>query len=130
MKRAAVPAVWARVVGPEIAASSHAESLREGRLFVRVTDSATLQHLSFLRHRLVEALNRQLGANLVREIYLTIGTPPPAPPATPERAVPPAPRPLSPEDEAWVETTASPLRDHPAGPIIRRILQRVLAEPR
>lgn len=129
MRRAAIPALWVKVVEPEVAACSRAESLKEGRLFVRVADSATLQHLSFVRHRLTEVLNRQLGAKLVREIYLTIGVVPPPPPEAPERPTPP-PRSLSHEEEAWVETTASPLHNHPAEPVVRRILRRILVEPR
>jgi hypothetical protein len=59
---------WAEVVGEELARRSEPESLENGVLTVRVTDPAWGKTLLKLQGRIVPALNRAVGAGLVRRI--------------------------------------------------------------
>lgn len=63
---------WAEVVGPAVAAQAHATSIRDGVLFVDVTSNVWMQELGLLRTSIIERLNAQLGAPLVRKVVLSI----------------------------------------------------------
>jgi hypothetical protein len=59
---------WAEVVGEEIARRSEPEALEGGVLTVRVTDPAWGKTILNLQGRIVPALNRAVGMDLVRRI--------------------------------------------------------------
>jgi predicted nucleic acid-binding Zn ribbon protein len=61
-------AYWDRVVGPQAAAASEAESVREGTLFVRTRSSVWSHELTFLQSHIVAELNRRVGRPVIREI--------------------------------------------------------------
>ena len=50
---------WNRLVGPELAAHSSALRLRRGILWVSVSGSVWMQHIQFLKPRILEALRRE-----------------------------------------------------------------------
>lgn len=65
---------WAEIVGERVATRAWPDGLRNGVLFVRVSTSAWLQELSFLREALVQGANREVGhPPMVREIRLHLG---------------------------------------------------------
>jgi len=64
--------VWAEVVGPMIAAQSHAVEIRAGVLFVHVTSNVWMQELGVLREDIAARLNARLGAPYVRKIVLSL----------------------------------------------------------
>jgi hypothetical protein len=64
---------WETIVGPRVAARAWPDGLKNGVLFVRVTNSAWLQELGFLREPLARAANQAIGAPLVREVHLHLG---------------------------------------------------------
>ncbi|UCE02331.1 MAG: DUF721 domain-containing protein [Candidatus Latescibacterota bacterium] len=77
--------VWDEVVGATIAAHAHAVAIREGVLFVEVESSVWTQELGLLREQIVEQLNANLGAKIVRRIVLTLERGPSETDASPHR---------------------------------------------
>jgi hypothetical protein len=68
VRDAQVVHAWSRAVGPELAHLSEARRFTGGVLFVDVSDSETAMHLAMQRRRFMEALNRELGKQTVRDI--------------------------------------------------------------
>ena len=62
---------WPDVVGDELSRRSEPEALRDGVLTVRVTDPAWGKMIYGLQGRIVPAINRKLGARLVKRINFT-----------------------------------------------------------
>jgi predicted nucleic acid-binding Zn ribbon protein len=65
--------LWPDVVGPKVAARARAVSFRDGILTVSVESAAWMSELTYLRHRLVQELNRRLEGQVVREIRIQLG---------------------------------------------------------
>src|SRR5438552_2577851 len=61
-------AYWERVVGPQAAAASEAESVRDGVLFVRTKSSVWSHELTFLKSRIISELNRRIGGPIIKEV--------------------------------------------------------------
>jgi predicted nucleic acid-binding Zn ribbon protein len=59
---------WRELVGPEIASQSEAIELRRGTLWVEVGSSVWMQHVLFLKPRLLEALRRDFPGVAVNDI--------------------------------------------------------------
>jgi predicted nucleic acid-binding Zn ribbon protein len=80
-------AYWERVAGPQAAAATEAEAVRDGVLFVRTKSSVWSHELTFLKSQLLLQLNRLLGGPIVHDIvYRAQGLtrlPEPADPDTP-----------------------------------------------
>ncbi|NLG08048.1 MAG: DUF721 domain-containing protein [Deinococcales bacterium] len=92
LKRAEAVLLWPRVVGPEVARFSSARALRDGILYVDVTDSETAMHLSLQRSRFLAVYQGEYGTG-VREIRFQVGRvgrddEEPEPPAEPARPDP------------------------------------------
>jgi len=64
---------WERVVGPEIAAHATALRLQRGVLWVAVSGSAWMQHIGFLKPRILEALRREFPAVAIRDVRCVPG---------------------------------------------------------
>jgi predicted nucleic acid-binding Zn ribbon protein len=63
---------WSTVVGKEIAERSNARRFERGVLYVEVANSSWVQELSFLRPRIVRALNREIGRDAVTDIRFNL----------------------------------------------------------
>lgn len=59
---------WAEIVGPKIAEVSSAERIRDGKLWVAVSHPAWRNELTFMKRELIEKVNRELGAEIVKDI--------------------------------------------------------------
>ena len=68
-----IVAVWPDIVGAEIAQRARPGLLRDGILFVKVTSSAWVQELEFMKDEFVERLNEMMGEDLVCEIRFEVG---------------------------------------------------------
>lgn len=67
-------ALWATVVGPQVAARTQADSLHDGVLRVLVVGSAWIQELSLMRGQLLERYRQALGDSCaVRELQFRLG---------------------------------------------------------
>lgn len=62
--------LWPEVVGERVASRTRAISFREGTLVVEVASAAWMQELGYLKRRLIDDLNRQLGEDAIREVRL------------------------------------------------------------
>jgi len=71
--------VWADVVGPLLASKAEPVRIEEGKLFVRVANSAWMQELQYLKDDIRGRLNHRLGASVVRGLYLVLGAGKPRP---------------------------------------------------
>ena len=61
-------AYWERAVGPQAAAASEADSVRDGVLIVRTKSSVWSHELALHKTRILQNLNRMLGGPIIREI--------------------------------------------------------------
>src|SRR5579862_9460142 len=61
-------AYWSRVVGPQAAAASEPEIVRDGVLFVRTRSSVRSHELNLLKFHIVSELNRHIGRQVIKEI--------------------------------------------------------------
>lgn len=59
---------WAQVVGPQAAAATEPESIRDGVLFVRTKSSVWSHELTFLKSHILAELNRRIGRPAIKEI--------------------------------------------------------------
>jgi predicted nucleic acid-binding Zn ribbon protein len=59
---------WAEIVGPDLAAHTQPEALREGELIVAADSTAWATQLRLLAAQLVQRLNTELGAGTVRRV--------------------------------------------------------------
>ncbi|BDV41769.1 hypothetical protein GURASL_06920 [Geotalea uraniireducens] len=118
--------VWESVVGEQIATKARPVKFRDGTLTVAVYNAPWMQQLNFLKGKIVQALNRALGEELVREIYLRAGTLPPAIAAEHGRTAAPR-RPLSAEETAWVGTMIDTIDDRELAQALGSLLERHLA---
>ena len=61
-------AYWERVVGPQAAAATEPETVRDGVLFVRTKSSVWSHELTFLKSHILAELNRRIGRPVIKEI--------------------------------------------------------------
>jgi predicted nucleic acid-binding Zn ribbon protein len=61
-------AYWPEVVGPQAAAATEAEYVKDGILFVRTKSSVWSHELTFLKSHILVELNRRMGRPLIKEI--------------------------------------------------------------
>ncbi len=61
-------AVWAEVVGPEMAARAQPTRVHEGVLYVSARDPAWAQTFDLMRVELLERLNARLGGRIITEL--------------------------------------------------------------
>ncbi len=61
-------AYWAGAVGPQAAAATEAETVRDGILFVRTKSSVWSHELTFLKPHILAELNRRIGRPIIKEI--------------------------------------------------------------
>jgi hypothetical protein len=65
--------IWDEVVGPQIAARTRPERIRDGVLEVCVDQPTWMQQLQLLKPQILAKLNARLGDAPLREIYLKRG---------------------------------------------------------
>jgi predicted nucleic acid-binding Zn ribbon protein len=65
--------VWREVVGDLLASKAEPVRIEDGKLFVRVANSAWMQELQFLTDDIRRRLNHRLGAPIVRQLFLILG---------------------------------------------------------
>ena len=111
---------WDRTVGPQIAAQARPSAMRDGVLTVMVASAPWMQQLTFLKGEIRERLNQQLGAELIRDIYLRAGKPSRQSPPNPLPEIPD--RPLTTADLAAIANTVAGISD----PDLQAACQRLL----
>lgn len=69
----AIRKLWLKAVGPQIAAQTQPDSLRNGTLFVKTVSSVWVQQLHFMREEILNQLNKLSGKKLIKEIRFVVG---------------------------------------------------------
>ena len=117
----AVWTVWDDTVGPAIARNARPEKLRNGTLFVRVRAPAWMQQLHYMKDIMLEKLNRELGREVITNIFFVVGE---------VTAEPPREDPTDPVEPAAVDTTRLPEQalDGIDDPELRDSLRRLLLD--
>lgn len=68
-----VRAVWEQTVPPRLREQCRLVDLKRRELWVEAGSSALVQELHFLRPRILAALDRALGAGVVKEVRFQVG---------------------------------------------------------
>lgn len=114
--------VWEVAVGPQIASKAKPSGFRDGVLTVLVASPPWMQQLNFMKRDMAEQLNRALGKEMVREIYLKSGRQSGAEPRADQPR--PARRKLTEAEKARIEATVGAISD----PELRRAFARLMEE--
>jgi len=59
---------WTQIVGEQISKVAIAETIRDGKLFVKVAHSTWRNELMFLKHDLIVRINKRMNQNIVKDI--------------------------------------------------------------
>ena len=115
--------IWDKAVGPVVARNAQPESIRGRVLFVRVSTSAWMQQLQFIKERIIEKLNQSLGKTLVKSISFRLGTiPSQSPNESDKKSEPPPPQELDPECIETIEKTVSSLKDDETKDLVKNLM--------
>jgi len=60
--------LWPEVAGQKIAAVTKARDVRDGRLYVEVSNSAWRNELYYLKAQIIEELNKKVGTKIIHDI--------------------------------------------------------------
>jgi hypothetical protein len=66
--------VWNEVVGKPVARNAQPEKIRNGTLFVKVSSPVWMQQLQFMKDLIAEKLNQRLRADVVKNIFFSVGS--------------------------------------------------------
>ncbi len=61
---------WAEIMGPSIAKHTTAINLKEGKLYLRLDNSALRSELQFMQSQVVEKINDFYKRDLVKSVHL------------------------------------------------------------
>jgi len=109
LREAVIWRVWDRAVGEQIASKARPAAFREGVLTVVVSSAPWMQQLGFFKRQMIEAVNRDLGEELVRDIYLKAGSVS-APTESPQ-PVKPSRRELTSQERERIQQDAATIAD-------------------
>lgn len=60
---------WDRVLGPSIVKYTNGKYIKNRVLYVSLTSSVLKQELSYSRQQLVDSLNKEVGEEVIKDIY-------------------------------------------------------------
>ena len=109
LREADIWRIWPDVVGAALASRARPVRIINGTLTVAVSSAPWMQELRFMTAMMKEKLNISLGAEVVKEIVLKAGRVDQSPVEVPDVEVPPVP--LTPQQQALIESEAAPIAD-------------------
>ena len=112
---------WPSLVGPQISHRAQPRDLRAGTLTVVVDNSPWLQELTLRERELLSCLQGRYGAESIRALHFTLGTPARGPELRDHRTSH-GDDTLTPEEEAWVARATSSVGDPALAETVRRLL--------
>ena len=112
---------WPSLVGPQISHRARPGDLRAGTLTVVADNSPWLQELTLRERELLSSLQGRYGAESIRALHFTLGTPARGPELRDHRPSHEDDT-LTPEEEAWVAGAASSVGDSALAETVRRLL--------
>ncbi|MCE5264976.1 MAG: DUF721 domain-containing protein [Deltaproteobacteria bacterium] len=116
--------LWARAVGPQIAARTRPEAVKRGTLHVRVSSPVWMHQLQFLKEEICGKINELSGNVEIQGLYLSIGEIPSAHPALDRTTAASPPAPLRKRDREMMRESLATIAD----PELREILGRVMSK--
>ncbi|HXN07086.1 MAG TPA: DUF721 domain-containing protein [Nitrospiria bacterium] len=115
---------WEEVVGSQVAGHTLPASLKFRKLTLHVDSSAWMNQLNYLKEELIGKINRELGENWVKEVYLKIG------PVEKSGVRPEEPKEeergeatLSKEDKALIEKWSTEIKDAELREKLRHLME-------
>lgn len=112
---------WAECVGANISKRATPLRLIGGILHCNVSNSAWMNELSYQKSMIMTKLNERLGEALVKDIIFKIG--PISEFALKKAALQNIPqRELTPEEQAFIEKTTSPIKDTELKELVKRVM--------
>jgi hypothetical protein len=75
---------WEKTVGPQIFQQTRPEKIRNKTLYLKVSSSAWMQQLQFMKPELIEKVNAALGKEAVNNIFFNVGVIEPQPVKVPK----------------------------------------------
>ena len=113
---------WTKAVGPQIAAQTQPDCLRNGTLFVKTTSSVWVQQLHFMKEEIRLKLNELSGKDALKEIRFSVGHK--LAKAKAEEDSPATKKPLLKErDKKMIAETTAAILDPELAAIIKRVMQ-------
>jgi predicted nucleic acid-binding Zn ribbon protein len=73
LKEGEIWVVWDEAVGKMIAPHAQPSAFRDGKLTVVVDSAPWMQQLSFLKRELIANVNKELGSEMVKDLYFKAG---------------------------------------------------------
>ena len=123
--------VWLKAVGSRIATQTSPDRLQKGSLFVKVSNSAWMQQLHFLKEEMIEKINRQMGDQSVKNIFFSIGEVLPSARTDQDPAVfYPESFPLKGRDKKLIEQSIASVSDQELKEILKRVMTKDLIRRR
>jgi len=61
---------WVEIMGKPIARYTSSVSLREGKLYIKIDSAALKQELNYSRVKIMELFNKELGAQVVKDVVV------------------------------------------------------------
>ena len=126
LKEGKIWLVWEIAVGEQIAARARPAGFRDGVLTVTVDSAPWMQQLSYLKKEIIAKLNKRLGEELVKDIFLRAGSREesvPQPTALRRKA-----RPLSSEEKEIIAEYSSAIADTELRGVFASLLARHKAD--
>lgn len=65
--------LWPKAVGPQIASKTKPDSFKNGILFIKTVSSVWVQQLHFVKHDILDKLNKLAGKQTIQEIRFLVG---------------------------------------------------------
>jgi predicted nucleic acid-binding Zn ribbon protein len=113
---------WAKAVGPQIAAQTQPDLLRNGTLFVKTTSSVWVQQLHFIKEEIRLKLNELSGKEAIKEIRFSVGHK--LAKAKAEENYPATKKPVLKErDKKMIAESTAAIADPELAAIIKRVMQ-------
>lgn len=61
---------WVKLMGAPIAKYTQNISLKDGKLYIKVTSAALQHELSYSRGKIIELFNKELGEDIIKEVII------------------------------------------------------------
>lgn len=106
MRRAQAVLLWPQVAGPDVARFTNARTLRDGVLYIDVSDAETAMHLNLQRQRFLDVYHARFEQRGLKEVRFGVGRIQAKP--EPEPAAPPPP--ADPQQQAALARSLGALR--------------------
>ncbi|WKZ31631.1 MAG: DUF721 domain-containing protein [Thermodesulfobacteriota bacterium] len=113
--------LWPGCVGEAISRRTCPERLIGTVLFCSVESSPWMTELNYQKASIVARLNGALGPGTITDIVFRTGA---VKSPRPGSAPPPPQRPLTPEDESFIEKTAGPIKDGKLRALVEKVMKK------